>query len=348
MTFNLDTLQHEPAPGPLRRPGRLTTATGWNTFVNRVVTVPELKAGPPDTPVLDDDPRMLYHAAMRIVSTPAVERALAACWQLLRASEPRSEGQLGLIIDGEHDTGMTVVLRMLGRAYQGRVAARRPKDTGFVPVVHLNVPPSIITPADWALLFADFFEMPYTKNPEAVPTRVPDLTGPVRFRLAKAQTQLVLIDGINRLSDANTASAFSFLTWLRDELGLTIVYCGSGARDIVQAGLRGNRIAARAANYRSPYPVITTNPIPYTEDDPETWLTVLRAFDKDLRLYHHKPDTLLDLAAYLHQRTGGYITTLSYLICEAAQLAIETGEEAITRELLASLLVGRNDEDDPY
>lgn len=346
MTLDLDTMEHTPEP-PRKGPIRLTTRTGWDAFVNRIVTVPELRDHPEGQTVADDDPRMLYHATMRIVSTPAIEVALTACWRLLRASAPRSEGQLGLIIDGEHDTGMTVLLRLLGRAYQGRLNARRTKGGGeWVPVVHINVPPALSGPADWALLFADFLEMPYIKNPEAAQNRIPDMTGPVRHRLARAQTRLVLIDGVNRLSDASLAASFAFLTWLRDELGLTIVYCGAGARDIVHAGLRGTRIADRPANYRGPYPVIRTGPVPFTEDDPETWLTVLRTFDKDMRLHHHKPDSLLDLAAYLHQRSGGYITTLSYLICEAAQLAIETGDEAITRDLLSSLLVGRHDEDD--
>lgn len=33
----------------------------------------------------------------------------------------------------------------------------------------------------------------------------------------------------------------------------------------------------------------------------------LRESEEDLRLYDHKPGTLLKLSRYLHKRTGGYI-----------------------------------------
>jgi hypothetical protein len=47
-----------------------------------------------------------------------------------------------------------------------------------------------------------------------------------------------------------------------------------------------------------------------------------------------RPGTLLRNAKYLHQRTGGSISTLFQLIRTAAITAIVTNTEAMTRDLL--------------
>jgi len=348
VTFDIYAMQEQepPKPTPSVVTARLTTRTGWNASVDRVVKVPDLQNHPLGEPVDEDDPRMLYHATMRVVETPAIEAAWALCSRQLRASRRREEGQLAMVVDGEHDTGMTVLLRQLGRLHQRGQPPRLRAGGTFTPVVYLKVPPTVTAPADWALLFAEFLEMSPVKDPEAAQARIPDMSGPIRHRMAKAGTRLVLVDGVHRLNDAAAQTAAAFLTWLRDELGVTVVYCGVGAADTVYAGLRAGHGADRRTNHNGPYPVITTGPIPFTEHDHQIWLSVLRTLDDDLRLHRHEPGSLLELAPYLHQRSGGYITTLSYLICEAAQLAIENGEEAITRDLLATLRVGRHDDTD--
>ncbi|MFF9077950.1 hypothetical protein ACF1FX_36180 [Streptomyces sp. NPDC014646] len=73
---------------------------------------------------------------------------------------------------------------------------------------------------------------------------------------------------------------------------------------------------------------------------------MLRAYDSNLRLYGHEPGSLLGLEEELHERTGGYMDTLDQLICQTAQQAIEDETEAITKEALDDMFVGRNDPDD--
>lgn len=86
-------------------------------------------------------------------------------------------------------------------------------------------------------------------------------------------------------------------------------------------------------------PALWAGSIGYGDD----WHSVVKGFDDDLRLYDHVPGTLVTLSRYLHKRTGGYINTLGDLICTAAQDAIETGTETITRQLLDTIRTGRND-----
>ncbi|MFJ7181052.1 hypothetical protein ACIQXA_32700 [Streptomyces massasporeus] len=91
-------------------------------------------------------------------------------------------------------------------------------------------------------------------------------------------------------------------------------------------------------------------PIPFSKGQEGDWRSVLMRYDENLRLYNHVPGAgkLLDLDEELHERTGGYMDTLDQLLCQTAQQAIEDGIEAITKELLDDMLVGRSDTDDDW
>ncbi len=58
-----------------------------------------------------------------------------------------------------------------------------------------------------------------------------------------------------------------------------------------------------------------------------------------LRLHDHQPGSLLALAEYLYRRSGGMIGSLSQIVRGAAILAIESGSEQITKDLLETVPV---------
>ena len=58
-----------------------------------------------------------------------------------------------------------------------------------------------------------------------------------------------------------------------------------------------------------------------------------------LHLYEQPQRGLVGEWKYLHQRTAGFIGTLSQLVREAAILAIESGQERIDRALLDEVTV---------
>jgi hypothetical protein len=66
--------------------------------------------------------------------------------------------------------------------------------------------------------------------------------------------------------------------------------------------------------------------------------------EQSLRLYSHRPGTLLALDDYLHQRTSGMIGSLSHLVREAAIDAITTGKEKITKTSLHLITLDQNAE----
>jgi hypothetical protein len=61
--------------------------------------------------------------------------------------------------------------------------------------------------------------------------------------------------------------------------------------------------------------------------------------EQTLLLHRHKPGTLIEMAPYLHQRTGGMIGSLDQLIYEAANDAISDGTEKVTRKHLDAVIL---------
>ncbi|MFD3580509.1 ATP/GTP-binding protein [Streptomyces sp. NPDC058644] len=326
-----------------------TVRRGWQAQLDRVVIPPDLDAcPPPEPPVGPDDPRIRYHATMRTVQTPAQKKAVAVARRLWLAGSPRSEGQLHLAIDGPGETGMTTVLRQIGRIFEHTIRDQLPPDPTRIPVIHINTPLAPGGKLDMSIPFAEFLGFKHTKDPESG-QRSTDMTGPVCHVMKTRGTRLVLVDGIDRLDNSELKIAFDYFGYLAAECNVSFVYCGPGSREIVNEARRGKR-PGPPGDGSGGIPTLAVLPIPYSADNHDLFHGVIKSLDQDLRLYKHTPGDLLKLAAHLHRRTGGYMKPLSYLICHTAQEAIETGIEAITPELLDNQLVGVLDDDplQPY
>ncbi|GLV79391.1 hypothetical protein Shyhy02_73910 [Streptomyces hygroscopicus subsp. hygroscopicus] len=321
-----------------------TTRDGWQAMRDRVVHRPNLAACPPaGSPVGPDDLRIRYHATMRTVQTPALKKAVAAARRLWLASSPRSEGPMHLAIDGPGETGMTTVLRQIGRIFEGILRDQLPPSSKRIPVIHINTPLAPGSKLDMSIPFAEFLGHKHTKDPESG-QRSTDMTGPICHVMKTCGTRLVLVDGIDRLENSELKTAFDYFGYLAAECNVSFVYCGPGSREIVNEARRGKRPVTPGGGSGG-VPTLAVNPVPYSSDDYELFHEVVKTFDEDLCLHQHTPGDLLKLAAHLHRRTGGYMKPLSYLVCQTAQEAIETGIEKITGELLDSQLVGIFDED---
>ncbi|MFC7545635.1 hypothetical protein [Plantactinospora sp. GCM10030261] len=64
--------------------------------------------------------------------------------------------------------------------------------------------------------------------------------------------------------------------------------------------------------------------------------SLIATLEAALRLHRHEPGSLTRLDRYLHKRTDGMIGSLSHLVLAAALTVIDTGAEAISRDLLDS------------
>ncbi|MEN2424298.1 AAA family ATPase [Streptomyces rimosus] len=327
----------------LPRPSWLMTKDGWRDEVDHPPQPPDLDACPPrGSPLTPGDPRLRYHATMVTVETPAILLARARLRQLLWAGGPRTEGRLGMAIDGLSGTGKSRTMFSAAQAMERGINAALPKDTNRIPVIAINVPPiGTGGTRPWAQAISSFIDV--------LPGNPAHLTRAVCTRLRNAQTKVLLIDGIESLAlGADAEQAFDFLRYLRNETGIFIVYCGEGSARLLDAAVCSHQPSAAEARHppTSYAPVVRTRPFPRPTRSPnDIWRNIVKTYDNNVRLFRHQPDDLTRLAEELWERTWGYMGALSYLLCTVAQEAIFCEEERITLELVDRMWIGRPEPD---
>jgi hypothetical protein len=139
------------------------------------------------------------------------------------------------------------------------------------------------------------------------------------------------IDEIHNLNLATRAGAEASdtLKYFSERIPATFVLAGiSVERAGLLSGTRGEQIAGR-------FSMVRTSPFPPGEQ----WATLIAALEGSLRLHRHQPGSLPKLARYLHERTGGMIGSLLWLIRSAAIQAVIDGTEHVTRKAMDAISV---------
>ncbi|MFE6682535.1 ATP-binding protein [Streptomyces sp. NPDC057729] len=259
------------------------------------------------------------------------------------------------VIDGPAGTGKTCLLRAIGRTAQREIeAATTGRQANTIPVVHITTPADPEPRVNWLWEIGSYLGL----NPEPKSLaevlemrRHQDVTLPVNYVLETAQTRLLLIDDIDRASPQHLANVLPYFDYLRNKLGISLIFCGTGAshrlhqarilaQDLTRVS-EENRIrleqAGQPADPASPsptalLPVTWLHPLPLgtKAEEQEMFRCVLTSFEADLRLHHLEENALSKHAAELHRRTGGYFKALTYVISTAAVIAIQSGSENIT------------------
>ncbi len=322
------------ADGP-RHP--LATREGWAAFVSRSRPEPPRLLAAADLERLDaaereiyDDARMDYHSELQLVATPDIRKITTTGAKLIVNNRGKQLGRRGLIVSGPSGTGKSTSITQLGRIHHVETERRRPGSTGRIPVVYIIVPPAA-TPKMLAIEIAAFLGLPVSSRDgqHAITQAVAEV-------LRKVGCSLILVDEVHRLDlrTRNGAAASDQLKYFFDSISATFAYAGLDlAENGMFAGMRGRQIAGRFIS-------VTTSAFGYsTPDEQADRARLVATIEESLRLHRHKPGTLLRLAPYLHQRTGGMIGSLDQLLHEAANDAIADGTEKITRKHLDAVIL---------
>jgi hypothetical protein len=180
-----------------------------------------------------------------------------------------------------------------------------------------------------AIEIAAFLGLPYSSHENSH-----FITHSVASVLRKVGCSMVLVDEVHRL-DLRTrkgAAASDELKYLFDSVSATFVYAGL---DLAENGMfTGTRVRQLASRFIT----LDTTAFGYaTGKEKADWRMLVATLETALRLHRHKPGTLVNDAAYLHERTSGMIGSLDQLIHEAANDAIADGTEKITRGHLTEI-----------
>lgn len=303
----------------------VSTWQGWQSFVD----TPRLEAPPVGDSswtlrALED-----YHSRFVVMTTPSMKKVSLELRRLLILNR-RQQGtaRRGLIVSGPPTTGKTTTLMELGRIFEHTDRGRHPHLKDRLPVAFVSVPPSA-TPKMLVSEFARFLGLPVHARMNQA-----QITDSVCHVLADRATQLVFIDDVHLLNTRTRAGAETAdqMKHLGERIPATFVYAGVDVEHSpLLAGPRGAQIAGRFA-------LVRNTALPYgTEEQRRVWRELVSDMEEALRLRHHRRGVLEHHAAFLHQRTGGVMGSLSHLIRTAALTSLEDGTEKITKKLLASI-----------
>ena len=325
-----DVSAREAALPPVLR-DTTTTLSGWRAFVNEpaneftLLPDDELAALTPAQRHDYDDQRMTYHSELVVVNTPTVKK-VAQQGQLLTILNRREiSARRSLIVSGPEASGKSTAIKMLGKTHETLARRRYRDDRDLIPVVYITAP-SKGSPRKLVSELANFLglELPARTNAS-------DATDAVCKVMTACRTDLVMVDEIHNFNLGTSAGEdmSDHLKYFTEHLAATFVYAGINVESSgLFTGIRGRQISGRSVLTR-------TGPFPLNKE----WTNLVATLDAALRLHDQPPGNLTNMTKYLHQRTGGSISSLSQLVRAGAIKAISTQRERIDRDLLDDISI---------
>jgi AAA domain len=353
-----------PGPPPARE-----TAAGWahwrrtrHTFQPAPrLSLAQWRRLSPRRRTLHDLHRAATHANLPILETPmsgAVSRIMGSRIQT-NALKHKPTTRPGLMINGGGYQGKTETACEVAAAFEDQWLA-----------LHQQIDPDAVAGTRDLVATVAYVPTPVTATPKSVceailgfygaPHRgmtLAQLVHAVRTSIEDHATKLLILDDITRLRMHREADQDA-LDLLRSLMSMhvTLVLIGVGipASGLLREGHRpvratrppnaaGGSYADQAATQtQRRFDLVDLDPFGY--DTPETitaWIGHLAGIETHLRLLAARPGMLTDgpMPEYLFHRTGGIVGLLERLIEDGCALAIDTGVEQLTTDLLDEITI---------
>jgi hypothetical protein len=159
--------------------------------------------------------------------------------------------------------------------------------------------------------------------------------------VTECETQLVVIDDLHFIDfrHRNGQEVSNHLKGLANEMPVTFIYVGVRLREkrFFDEGILGPDAAYAQTSRRATRCEVAPFDIG-TDAGHRGWTDLLSALENHLKLIDTRPGMLTDHAKELHRRTQGHIASLTNLIDRLCYLAILTGTETITADLVAAVV----------
>ncbi|WP_405728358.1 AAA family ATPase [Streptomyces sp. NBC_01537] len=292
-----------PVPAQVVRHAPLTSLEGWRNYISAAGAQ---TAGPG----ADPHERLIYHARLSLEDTPLVREVREHGWRLAVLKEHTLGPGHDLLVTGPAGFGKTTALIEFGRSFELRDRARHGQRPTRIPTVYVALRPTG-TARDLVEDLARFVQYPI--HPRRHMTRFID---DIRETLTITGTGVVLIDDMHYAwTGTRETEIVDVLRHFADRLPALFVYAG-----IQSAGQK-----ADTAGFRRMVHVQADR-----LTDASEWARLVAELDVALRLDHHRPGELSELAVDLHQLSGGNVSGLMYLVRAAAVSAVLNGSERVS------------------
>jgi hypothetical protein len=322
----------------------ITTHESWRAFVDEsdeirppVLSAQEFDAAGSLVQRAHNEARKRYHARFGPLETPQLREVHEAALRLASLNYSAAPGvRPGIALDGLGTAGKSTIATHLGRKYERALRKRiglrseLPNGNLFIPVVYISLPGDITIKAfNW--LVVDYLGLPAPRSASE------DWLSRQIVRVANdCGTSMFIVDDIHFVKVRNRGGETinNHFKYLASCISATFIYAGinlAGSQLLSEGASRAGAVYSQTKHRFKRFEIT-----PYAQDD-QVFRALLASFEHHLLLRRHKPGTLDQLADYIYARTGGFIGAVSTLLREAANLAIDTGEERLTRKLLSSI-----------
>lgn len=302
-----------------------------------ILGVEEIRRLPASELAAYNDKRIDYINQERVFPTRDIRAVLALSRRFLRASRvEKFVARRGISVSGDPRIGKSTAVQAAGKRLEAQLRRdnRRETDSSYIPVVYTSVA-AATTPTKLWLLLADFVGAGEMRG-RSTDERLMNLA----HLLRDLGTRFVIIDEVQRLrTDESDGSAVAdALKTFAEYLDATMIYAGiSLSTAPLFTGTTGAQWRARTV------PIFMNRYDIKKDADIQEWRQLIGAFERLLPLPLHEEGMLSKNYEYLLHRTGGSIAFLGDLLTDAATDAIDSGEEAITLELLDQVPVSTED-----
>lgn len=331
-------------------PGRFQLAhkTGWDAFVNTAPRadldlLTRAEMGRLSEEELEDynEARMVWNANLPTVKTHQLTAAFAVIEQVM-ASNRRDADRLrgSVVVDAAPGLGKTTIATRYARDFHRRTYRRHGHRTASG---HQRLPVAFV-PLSAGLTLKGLNQkiLAFYGHPAADRASSSRLGALAVDCVASCETQLVVIDDLHFIDfrHRNGQEVSNHLKGLANEMPATFIYVGVRLREkrFFDEGILGPDAAYAQTSRRATRCEVTPFDIG-TDAGHRGWTDLLHTLETHIKLADVRPGMLVDHAKLLHRRTQGHIASLTNLIDRACYLAIATGVETITKDLLTATTV---------
>jgi hypothetical protein len=321
---------------------------GWDRFVNGAARENFEVLSRSQMARLNEDELEDYNEARRVwntnlptVRTPQMERANEII-DMVMASARRDGDKLrgSAVIDAEAGLGKTTIATTYGRAYHRaqyrRYGATTAEGHQFLPVAYIGLS-SAITLKGLNQRLLRFYGHPAAER--ATKDRLATL---LLDCVRACETRIIIIDELQFVDFGNTRGVelSNHLKWLANELPVTFMFAGVGlqSRKFFSEGLSpSEEVYAQTARRATRVPVA-----PFTISTNAgmiAWVALLRSFGAHIKLAEGDTEMLVPFAQEIHRRTQGRLVSLTTLLDRVCHMAVKTGTERVTDEVLGKVLI---------